>query len=204
MELQPDSALGGFLLKSMASCRAKIPAAMEQFATNLDMVPYDITINYSSGPMPHHADEDKYDGPFGLGGVLSVNEGAMAVFGEYGASTIAIDGGAVSNPDIRHKWLGPCQFMAFADKLRTVYDHGMYPIPKDAHCIPDVLEVGMSATHGVRASHVYRWGDTTPEQTMLLAATMKRASSADVYDGFSQEGPRKVGKDKVAKDKVVF
>jgi hypothetical protein len=83
--MEADSAMGKVLLKTMETCRAKIPKEMEGYASNLDLLPYDITINFTTGPMPHHADEDKWDGGGGWLSVLSINIGTMFVFGEFAA-----------------------------------------------------------------------------------------------------------------------
>jgi hypothetical protein len=115
--MEADSAMGKVLLKTMETCRAKIPKEMEGYASNLDLLPYDITINFTTGPMPHHADEDKWDGGGGWLSVLSINIGTMFVFGEFAAQADKENG-----PEIRHKWLGPGQFLVFCDKMRVDFD----------------------------------------------------------------------------------
>jgi hypothetical protein len=178
LELGTDTKIGAILLSAMDTCVAKIPPEMAELVDGWDktekkwlMLPYDITVNYSTGPMPHHIDEDKYDGPGGCILVASVNLPTMTVFGEY--SALEKEGG----PDIRHKWHREGTCLAFCGDMRILYDHGTYPGPVNFDGnIPDVLEAGMSTKAGVRASYVFRLGDTTPAQSTTLAETINRVS----------------------------
>jgi hypothetical protein len=206
LELRTDTKIGAILLSAMDTCVAKIPPEMAELVDGWDKtekkwltLPYDITVNYSTGPMPHHVDEDKYDGPGGCILVASVNLPTMTVFGEYSALE------KEDGPDIRHKWHREGTCLAFCGDMRILYDHGTYPGPVNFDGnIPDVLEAGMSTKAGVRASYVFRLGDTTPAQSTTLAEALSRVNVVPEKGegGASKAGTVKVNFKPAASKKV--
>ena len=114
---------------------------------------YDVQINITTAPQPHHYDERRFDGPGGCIIVLYVDVGAMIVFAGKNDEEKAA---------LFHRWIEAGDVYIFCGELRVRLDHGTYPtsiVAQDGRA-KSVADADQSEK---RTALTYRLGDPASE-----------------------------------------
>jgi hypothetical protein len=97
---------------------------------------FPFTVNFSLGPMPHHTDDEKFNGNGAIPATVYIAGSSLVVFGG------PFDGDELA---LRHRYIKEGHAYGFSGELRHTHDHGTYPPKYDSKAKVRTLTETMEA-----------------------------------------------------------